>query len=1300
MTSTEPPVPTMPMRMAMHRHPLTVSPNTAIQKAIAQMSQARSSSILIVEGGSLTGIFTERDLVRLIASGTLTEEATIDGVMTREPIALREDRAQDFLTILNIMSQHRIRHLPVVDGRGQLVGLIEHSSLRQALQPSDLMQLRQVEEVMNSQVVRASPETPLLQLVQLMAENSVSCVVVTRADADGAIAPLGIVTERDILQYQNLGLDFRHTPAQTVMSTPLLPISPEDSLWVAHQQMQQYRVRRLVVCNAVGNLAGIITQTSILQAIDPAAIYRRVQVLQKQVERERILSSISLKISQSINIAEILQDTATEVRQWLECDRVFIYRFGPDRSGEVAIEAVSDERWSIHGREVSADPCFPAAKIDLYRQGYPIQVIEDISRSQLAPCYLELMEQLQVRANFVIPILLNIPVEKVRIPPQPPLSEGGDPLPTGFDQVEKTESESNNRLWGLLVAQECSAPRKWQQSEIDLLGEIVTKVAIAIQKYELYHKLQTELAERQRSGAEIRRLNVQLERRVTERTASLELEIRERQLLEQKIRTSEAEFRAFFEAMTDIVLVIDVTENSIKVAPTNPQRFYGETSDVINKTIEQFVDGERAENFYSQIRLALETQEIVNFEYYIQVEESEVWFAANIVPISTDAVTWVARDITDRKRIESALQAAHDLLEVRVAALRESEARFRTMADSAPVLLWVSGTDGLCTFFNQPWLEFTGRTLEQELGNGWTENVHPEDFHYCLDIYLTSFHARKPFQMEYRLQRADGEYRWLLDRAIPRYNADGSFAGYIGSCIDITDRKLAEAERAKLIAIVEATPDFISSSSVDGQVLYFNKAARKILGLGENEEIDNFQISTGHPDWVNDIIQTEGIPTAMRDGSWIGETAILNCDGREVPLSQLIIAHQGTDGKVNMLSTIARDISTLRESERRWRSLLENVRLVVVGLDRAGKVEYVNPFFLELVGYTEAEVLGSDWFATFLPKRDRPQVNEYFWEILERDFEPHYQNIILTKSGEERMIAWNNTRLHDARGKAIGTMSIGEDITERYALERMKDEFISVVSHELRTPLTAIHGGLNLLSSGLVEPQSDRGKRILQITTENSDRLVQLVNDILELERLKSGKIKLSKQQVKAADLMFKATELIQVMANQAEVTISVCSQDIELHADSDRIIQVLTNLLSNAIKFSPKGSTVLLTVQQQSESGESCSACHDSNDSVESHPYCLIPDCSQPILFQVKDRGCGIPADKLESIFERFGQVDASDSRQKGGTGLGLAICRSIIEQHGGQIWAESTLGEGSSFNFTLPRREDHHDQQANSSD
>lgn len=384
----------------------------------------------------------------------------------------------------------------------------------------------------------------------------------------------------------------------------------------------------------------------------------------------------------------------------------------------------------------------------------------------------------------------------------------------------------------------------------------------------------------------------------------------------------------------------------------------------------------------------------------------------------------------------------------------------------------------------------------------------------------------------------------------------------------------------------------------------------------------------------------------------------LNAELEQRVLERTAQLRQANQELTNEIAERKQAQAILQESERRWRYLLENVHLVVVGLNNFGEIEFANPYFLQVTGYTKAEVLRKNWFEMFLPLREQQQIHTVFQEVLEQEFHPHYQNVILTKTGEERMIAWNNTQLRNLQGEVIGTMSIGDDITERYAIEKIKNEFISIVSHELRTPLTSIRGSLGILATGALQNHPERMQRMIEIAALDSERLVRLVNDILDLERLESGKVSLVKEYCDAADLMMRAAEGMRVLALRESITLSVVPVSVLVWASADHIIQTITNLLSNAIKFSPPHSTIRLTAQPQGD-------------------Y---------VLFQVHDQGRGIPSDKLENIFGRFQQVDASDSRDKGGTGLGLAICRSIITQHRGQIWVESVLGQGSTFYFTVP--------------
>jgi PAS domain S-box-containing protein len=239
----------------------------------------------------------------------------------------------------------------------------------------------------------------------------------------------------------------------------------------------------------------------------------------------------------------------------------------------------------------------------------------------------------------------------------------------------------------------------------------------------------------------------------------------------------------------------------------------------------------------------------------------------------------------------------------------------------------------------------------------------------------------------------------------------------------------------------------------------------------------------------------------------------------------------------------------------------------------------------------------------------------------------------------------------------LTSVAVFRDVSHRTEVERLQNEFVSVVSHELRTPMTSIRGSLGLLAGGAVGELSPAAQRMAVIATESTDRLIRLINDILDLERIESGAVVLDRAPSPAAQLIASSLEVIVPVAAETDVAVATGPIDGTVLGDADRLAQVLVNLLANAVKFSPPGTTVTIAA-------------------VPSGP---------DVLFTVRDHGRGIPVDQLERIFERFHQVDASDTRQQGGTGLGLAICASIVRQHGGRIWAEST-DRGSTLSFTVP--------------
>jgi two-component sensor histidine kinase/CBS domain-containing protein len=504
---------------AIDRRALTVSPDTSLSDAIMMMSkaqsscvlpglelslntilmsEARASGLLIVEGTQVLGVFAEQDALQAIVSGRDLTAMQIADAMRRPIIALTQAADQTVFTALSQLRQHRIHHLPVMNEQGQWLGIITPASLRNVLQLDELLKAKSLAELVSPPVVQAPAKTSILELAQLMMNHQVDYIVLTDDMQNGA-HPVGLILERHILQLWALGLDLARIQAQAVMSAPFLHFASSESVLVAYWKMQQTKVQRFGVYGNQGELLGVVSPTSFLETLDLDEMHSAVEQLHRSIKQfevsssepdqnpppaldfqllenpvslleqlqcSQILAAMALHIRESLNLNEILQRSVEEVRQFLKADRVIIYQFHPDWSGKTVVESVEGGWRSVLNSSVR-DTCFGQNYAQAYKQGRT-QVCEDIYTAGLTQCHIDILVIYDIRASLVVPIL------------------------------------QGDHLWGLLCAYQCSGPRRWQSFEVDLLNQLATHMAIAIQQSELYQQVQNELKERRRTEEQLK----------------------------------------------------------------------------------------------------------------------------------------------------------------------------------------------------------------------------------------------------------------------------------------------------------------------------------------------------------------------------------------------------------------------------------------------------------------------------------------------------------------------------------------------------------------------------------------------------------------------------------------------------------------------------------------------------------------------------------------------------------------------------------------------------------------------------
>lgn len=806
-----------------------------------------------------------------------------------------------------------------------------------------------------------------------------------------------------------------------------------------------------------------------------------------------------------------------------------------------------------------------------------------------------------------------------------------------------------------------------------------------------------DITERKQAEEELRLYRNHLEELVAERTAEL-------QWINERLRTEISRREQAQQALIRVTQAVESTSDAVLTIDITGQAIYHNRAflELFECTVEELNQGGGLPSLFVDSTLG---QEVFNLIHQGNSWSSEVLMRGRthrsfVLPLGGDRSTlntisiWlradavtdennqrvgsicVLTDITDRKQTE--------------AALRESEEQLRTLINAMPDAIcfkdgrgaWLEANQAMLKIFEIDNCNYQGKTdAEIAALNPFYRDAFEECQRSDQEAWKHGIRSHK----EEVIPCSDGSQVILDTLKVPLFHSDGSRKGLVVIGRDVTERKQVEEERLRLASIVESSDDAIIGKTLDGMILSWNAGAQRIYGYTA-EEVKGRSISILIlPDrQESELRLLEGI----RQGSSIDhyETVHLKKEGSPIYVSLTISPIKDAAGRITGVSTIARDVTDLKRVEDSLERLRHQNELIlnsagegICGMDIRGNTTFINPAATKMLGYSMGELLGAPLTmilgSNFLAEEVGDPLDgggdclapPLYGAIADGSVH-HGTAVFWRKDGTSFPVEYITTPIQE-QNEIKGAVLTFKDITERQGVERMKDEFISVVSHELRTPLTSIRGSLGLLANGLLESYPEKAGRMLQIAVSNTDRLVRLINDILDLERIQSGKVTMVEQFCNAADLTIAAADAMRTMADKAGVTLCVNPIPVQLWADPDRIFQVLTNLLSNALKFSQEGSRVWLSASLTSA---------ESLDFMDSQ--------TPEVLFQIKDEGRGIPRDKLESIFERFQQVDASDSRKKGGTGLGLAICRSIVEHHGGQIWVESVVGEGSSFYFTLP--------------
>lgn len=627
------------------------------------------------------------------------------------------------------------------------------------------------------------------------------------------------------------------------------------------------------------------------------------------------------------------------------------------------------------------------------------------------------------------------------------------------------------------------------------------------------------------------------------------------------------------------------------------------------------------------------------------------------------------------QELQQQLRQQADRLEAleRAAGDADSGQQFTSAFENAAIGMAVLDTDSRRLRVNQAFCRMFGYSPAELMAPDAPEVTHPDDVAEDLQQRSRALAGEiDTYQREKRYLHKSGSVIWAALTCSMVRDAQRQPLHFILQLQDITERKLAEqlsrASEERFRALVELSNDWFWEQDENFRFVQVAGELADMGGLTNNNSIGKLRrelpyVGMDDSQWVAHEAQLARCEpfrdfevTRLDSG---GQVRHLSISG--VPIFNAAGRFTGYRGTGRDTTEMRRSNDRVRASERQLREITDAVPALIAYVDAEQRCRFHNRAYQDAFGLSSEEILGKSMRELMEPafyEKLRPRVEEVL-----SGYPVMYERRQRSSSGDVRDYVVNYFPRYgegEDEGKVIGFYSLATDITELKRIDRLKSEFVSTVSHELRTPLTSIRGSLGLVAGGMAGQLPDMAMNLIGIAKSNCERLIRLINDILDIEKIDSGKMRLDLEQMQLLPLLTQAIAANEGygLANNVSLTLHCDDTDLQVHVEADRLTQVVTNLLSNALKFSPAGGSVDVHVRRAGLGAR----------------------------VEVRDHGPGIPEEFRTRIFQKFSQADASDTRQKSGTGLGLNISRALVERMGGSIGFDTRLGEGTTFFFELP--------------